>query len=104
MYNDNKRGPGWLGSSTGAIGPMTLGRAPAALDGRNDANYADARQGSLDEISSELVLLSLETKKLLRAHSGEIGASQEEALLHLTHLLEREMAKLLAIAQSLQSK
>jgi hypothetical protein len=103
MYNDNKRGHGWLESNIGALGPITQGRTPAALDGRNDANYADTRQGSLDEISSELVLLSLETKKILRAH-GETGTSQEEALLHLTHLLEREMAKLLAIAQSLQSK
>jgi hypothetical protein len=98
MHNNNKLGRGRPKSSTSAPGPRAPG-APAALDGHHDIKDAGARQRCLDEISAQLALLSFEIKQMLRTHS-EIGAPQEQAVLHLVHLLEREMAKLLAIAQS----
>jgi hypothetical protein len=90
---------------------LTLVGAPVAsatqLTAPLAANSGTACWGSgkspPGDISIDLQGLARERAKILRANSGS-GLSQEEALRNLTRQLEVEMAKLLAIVESLGHK
>jgi hypothetical protein len=109
MYKDHKRGRSLLGSGflpggTAAAKPAQRATTQAATTSAQRGGYcatAPSRQG--DEIFLDLAALSADHAQVLRKYSAS-GTSKEEALRNLTELLETEMAKLLALVESLQTK
>jgi hypothetical protein len=124
MYKDHKRGRSLLGSGflpggTAAAKPAQrattqaattqaattqAATTQAATTSAQRGGYcatAPSRQG--DEIFLDLAALSADHAQVLRKYSAS-GTSKEEALRNLTELLETEMAKLLALVESLQTK
>jgi hypothetical protein len=114
MYKDHKRGRSLLGSGfqpggTAAAKPARSDATPgtstqAATASAQRGGYcaaAPSRQG--DEIFLDLAALSADHAQVLRKYSAS-GTSKEEALRNLTELLETEMAKLLALVESLKTK
>jgi len=115
MYKDHKRGRSLLGSGFlpgGAAAAAKPTQRDAAQGTSTQAATASAQRGGYcatapsrqgDEIFLDLAALSADHAKVLRQYSAS-GTSKEEALRNLTELLETEMAKLLALVESLQSK
>jgi hypothetical protein len=111
MYKDHKRGRSLLGSDflfRGTAAAKPAQGATAAAQGTTTSAQrggycatAPSRQG--DEIFLDLAALSADNAQVLRQYSAS-GTSKEEALRNLTELLETEMAKLLALVESLQTK
>ncbi|WP_158899760.1 hypothetical protein [Burkholderia sp. L27(2015)] len=114
MYKDHKRGrsllgAGFLPGGAAAAKPAQRDASPgtstqAATGGAQRGGYcatAPSRQG--DEIFLDLAALSADHAQVLRQYSAS-GTSKEEALRNLTELLETEMAKLLALVESLKTK
>jgi hypothetical protein len=109
MYKDHKRGRSLLGS--GFLSAGTAAAKPAqgaatqrvATSAQRGGYCATAPSGQGDEIFLDLAALSADHAQVLRKYSAS-GTSKEEALRNLTELLETEMAKLLALVESLQTK
>jgi len=117
MYKDHKRGRSLLGSGflargTAAAKPGQGATASAAATSTAQGTTPSAQRGGYcatapsragDQIFLDLAALSADHAQVLRKYSAS-GTSKEEALRNLTELLETEMAKLLALVESLQAK
>jgi len=119
MYKDHKRGRSLMGSSFVPAGTAAAKPAQGATTQEASTQAALTRatstrvqrggycttapSGQGDEIFLDLAALSADHAQVLKKYSAS-GTSKEEALRNLTKLLETEMAKLLALIESLQTK
>jgi len=98
-----KSRPLHLVSNADAPTPVVSAWKPPLLEQYGKLSAVDARQRGLSEIAVDLAIMSRRSKKILQT-LDQAGSLNGQLLLRLTRRLDIEMAVLLLIIQSLQSK
>ncbi len=101
MQHRKTFGPMRLVSSTDTPRPTVSRWVPPSLEQPATKSLTDVQQRSLNEISDDIAILSLQAGKILQLLAQTEGP-QAQSLRHLAERLEHELSELLIVAQSLQ--